>query len=688
VPELTSAPPVSAVEPVTEMLHGVAITDPYRWLEEQDSPRTREWICEQTRYARDCLDNLPGREAIQKRIRQLLAVETYDAVQKAGSRYFFRKRLANQEQACIYMRETLEGRDQLLVDPSTLDAGIHTAVRPLRASSDGNLLLYEIKQGGERTGTFAIVDIESRRTLPDILPRGYLRGFAFAPNGKSFVYVHEALDSERPLHRSANRHLLGADFCSDREIFSAGEDPSLRLSLVADGKRLGFLTCRFGTERGTSFHLRPFEGEGPAERLLDNVPCSFAPVLANDRIFALTDCHAPNLRVVELRLRVNQDPEWTEVIPESGSRIHQWLISGGRIFVSYIRGSRTRVSLFDLQGKRIREVAASSHKTIRLAGGPPESDEAFFETESFTEPIAITQCSALTGDQRLLCRRNVPFDSRSFAHTRESFRSKDGTSIPMFLAGRHEALAEGRHPVIMTSYGGYGVPATPQFSVFVAFLMERGCLFALPQIRGGSDFGSAWHEAAKRRKRQTAYDDFLCAAEWLIATGRTSAEKLAIFGGSNSGLLVAAAATQRPDLFRAVICMVPLLDMLRYHLFDGAQVWREEFGTAEDLEDFQALAAYSPYHQVREGVHYPAVLIVSGDADRNCNPLHARKMTARLQAANRSDRPILLDYSPFRGHSPVLPLSQRIEALTDRMAFLSDQLGLGFERIYIPHAIS
>lgn len=228
----------------------------------------------------------------------------------------------------------------------------------------------------------------------------------------------------------------------------------------------------------------------------------------------------------------------------------------------------------------------------------------------------------------------------------------------------------------MTSYGGYGVPMTPQFSVFVAFLLECGCLFALPNIRGGSEFGVEWHEAAKRRNRQVAFDDFIRAAEWLIETGRTEGQRLAIFGGSNSGLLVGAAMTQRPDLFRAVVCMVPMLDMLRYHLFDNAHVWKEEFGTAEDLDDFTALLKYSPYHQVQEGISYPAMMIVSGDADQNCNPLHARKMTARLQAANASEHPIFLDYSRHRGHSPVLPLSERIEALTDRMAFLCDQLQL------------
>jgi prolyl oligopeptidase len=676
MPQLTLAPPVSPAEPVTEILHGVPVTDPYRWLEDQNSPRTRAWIEQQTQYARAYLDSIPGRERIRQRIREFLAVETYDSLQKAGTRYFFRKRLPHQEQPCIYMREGAGGQDQLLVDPAERGTGKHTAVKPLRVSSDGRLLLYEIKEGGERTGTFAVLDIESRRTLPDILPRGYLRGFAFAPDGKSFCYVHEALDAERPFYRAAYRHYLGTNFREDREIFCAGEGPGLRLGLVSDAKWIGFLVNLFREKIHTQFSLQGFDGEGVPECIVADADYAFVPVLVQGRVFAITDHDAPNLRIVRLRLRWCADPEWVDVIPETDTRIHQWLITSEHILVSYIRQSSTKIVLFGLEGNRVGEVAISDDETVGLVGAAPEGEEVFLETESFTVPITITRYCPQTGKQSLWDRKSVPFDSTNFSHTRVWCRSKDGTSIPMFLVGRRDALAGGCHPTIMTTYGGYGVSMTPQFSVFVAFLMERGCLFALPNIRGGSEFGAAWHAAAKRRNRQTAYDDFICAAEWLIQTGRTAPDKLAIFGGSNSGLLVGAAMTQRPDLFRAVVCMVPMLDMLRYHLFDNAHFWRDEFGTAEDPEDFTALRQYSPYHRVRDGVAYPATMIVSGDADQNCNPLHARKMTARLQAANASNRPIFLDYSGFRGHSPVLPLSDRIDALTDRMAFLCDQLQL------------
>jgi prolyl oligopeptidase len=676
MPKLMEPPPHSAVEVVTDLLHGVPIADPYRWLEDQDSPRTRAWIADQTRYARNYLDAIPGRELIRRRIREFLAVETYDSLQTAGDRYFFRKRLPDQEQPCIYMRDGAEGEDQLLLDPLERGTGEYTAVKPLRVSPDGRLLLYEVKEGGERTGTFELLEIATRKRLPDSLPRGYLRGFAFAPDGKSFYYAHEAVKAKHPFYRAAYQHVLGTPLSEDREIFFAGEDERIRLSLFSDSKRLGFLVYHFREKTLTDIYLTPFDGNANPEPIFRGIDYSLGVRLLDDRILAITDRDAPNRRIVEIRLREDGQHEWIDIVRETDTPIGPWLVVGDRIFVSYSKQMKHTICIFDFSGQKLGQLPISDDETVRMVGGSPENDELFLETESFTEPIGIFRYSAKSNERKVWAKRSIPFNPRGYSHSQIWFTSKDGTRVPMYLAGRVDVLSNSGNPTIMTSYGGYGVSMTPQFSVFVAFLMERGCLFALPNIRGGSEFGVAWHEAAKRRNRQTAYDDFFSAAEWLIDTGRTAPRKLAIFGGSNSGLLVGAALTQRPDLFRAVVCMVPMLDMLRYHLFDNAHVWEEEFGTANDPDDFEALAKYSPYHKVREGTAYSATMIVSGDADRNCNPLHARKMTARLQAANVSEYPIFLNYSKFRGHSPVLPLNVRIEALTDRMAFLCDQLQL------------
>ena len=673
---LACMPPYSVREPVADVIHGVPVTDDYRWLEDANSPETRRWIDQQTHYTRAYLDHVPGRDAIGNRIHAFLAVETCDSVQMAGDRYVFRKRLPNQEQACICMRDGADGPDQLLLNPSQRGTGKYTALNPVRLSPDGRLLFYEIKEGGERTGTFEIFDIERRTTLPDVLPRGYLRGFAFAPDGQSFYYVHESLGAARPFYRAAYHHALGTSFIEDQEIFCAGEDQKQRLCMVSGSKHLGFLVYKFSKHIVTSFFLKTIESTTSPELIFADLCSAFAPRLLPDKILASTDRDAPNRRIVELRPHKNGTLDWIDVVPEAELRISGWLVAGDHILVSYIRQTEPCLLVFDLSGRKIHEMRFRSDETVHLIAGAPESNEFLVETESFTEPPCLWRYPDGYRTSVVWAKRNTSLEVESYAHTKVWYKSSDGTPIPMSLMGRRNVLERGTHPVVMTAYGGYGVSMTPRFSAFVAFLVECGCVFALPNIRGGSEFGETWHSAAKRRNRQVAFDDFLAAAEWLIQTGRTTNQQFAIFGGSNSGLLVAAALTQRPDLFKAVVCMVPLLDMVRYHLFDNAHIWRDEFGTADDADDFTALAAYSPYHRVRNGITYPATMFVSGDADQNCNPLHARKMTARLQAAAASSNPIFLDYTPFRGHSPVLPLSERISGLTDRLAFLCDQLQL------------
>ncbi len=672
-----NAPPYSHVEPVTEVLHGVSIADPYRWLEDQDSARTKAWLEAQTSHARAYLDAIPDRGRIRDRVREMLAVEIFDSLQKIGNRYFFRKRLPDEEQPSIYMREGAEGADILLIDPAGRGTGSFTTVKPLQVSPDGRLLLYEVKEGGESTGKFELLDIDSRATLFDFLPRGYLRGFAFAPDCRSFYYVHERADAKKTIRWAAYRHVLGTPTSEDVEVFAADGQGSLRLHIIPGDGYLGFLIYRFLETIHTDIYRWSFESERAPVAIVKDAKCGLSPAFVENRILALTDHGAPNLRIVELQPSDGLEPELVDLVPQADSRICNWTIAAGRLFVSYWCDGKTEIRIFDMTGTQLGIVPAREGETVRLVGAAnPNQDEIFLETESFAEPIRIERCDARTGRLSLWSKRPIPFESNRYGHSQIWFSAKDGTPIPMFLVGRRDILEEGGRPAIMTSYGGFGISATPQFSAFVAFLLERGCLFALPGIRGGSEFGARWHEAARRRNRQVAFDDFLSAAEWLITSKRTTPERLAIFGGSNSGLLVGAALTQRPDLFRAVLCIAPLLDMLRYHLFEGRAAWDGEFGTARDAEDFVALSRYSPYHRVAIGVPYPAVMFVSGHIDRNCHPMHARKMTARLQAASASRFPVLLDYSEVRGHAPVLPLSKRISSLTDRLAFLCDQLQL------------
>ena len=677
MPLLIEAPPYTHVDCVTEVLHGVPVADPYRWLEDQPSALTRDWIAAQALYARSYLDSIAGRQEIQRRVRELVDVETYDSLQKIGERYFFRKRLPGQEQPCICFREGPGGRDEVIIDPAQRAEGAYVAVRLLQVSPDGSLLLYEVKHGGERSGAFELFDLHARKVLRDKLPHGYLRGFAFSPDSQSFYYVHEPLNSRTPVQHSVFRHVLGCDFAQDVEVFSAGEGDGLRLHIVPGVQKLGLLVSRFSTEHSTDFYLLRFDSQGAPVSLIQNARCSVSPLLLNDgRILAITDHLAPNFCIVEIQRDGTSEPNFRDIVPESGSPIQNWCVAKDKVFVSYFRNLRSEIQIFDLSGQRLGEIPIEDGVTMRLVDSAQAGDEVFLERESFTSPVQICEYSISKNRTSTWAERRIPFASQGFQQTRVWVRSKDGTEIPMSLVGSPDVLDNGCHPTILTAYGGYGVPVTPQFSVFVAFLLERGCLFALPHIRGGGEFGADWYNAAKGRNRQVAFDDFIAVAEWLIQTGRTQASQLAIFGGSNSGLLAACALTQRPELFRAVVCIAPILDMVRYHLFDDAQLWQHEFGTSADPEDLAALLKYSPYHNVKEKAAYPATLIVSGDCDQKCNPLHARKMTARLQAANVSEYPILLDYKPQRGHSPVLPLTDRVEALTDRLAFLCDQLNL------------
>jgi len=382
----------------------------------------------------------------------------------------------------------------------------------------------------------------------------------------------------------------------------------------------------------------------------------------------MTNEGAPNWRVIEISLESSQ---FRDIVPEGPLIMKNFGIIAGEIYALYAADDRTPIEIYTLEGQRL-EAPVFPSGTITSLWSFPESDIGFLEFTSFTCPRTIYRISK--DGIKIWSSTDVSFDLADVELRRVWFESKDGTRVPMYVMGKH--LGSGSQPTILTAYGGFGVSITPQFTAYGTFLLEQGCTFAIANTRGGAEFGAAWHEAAKREKRQNSFDDFFAAAQWLIDMGYATAGEIGIVGGSNAGLLVGAAITQRPELFRAAICLGPLLDMLRYHRFGDARFWGDEYGIADNPEQFAALYAYSPYHRVKDGEKYPAVLLVSGDEDKRCDAAHARKMTARLQDASTSGYPILLDYQTFRGHAPVMPLHVRIESLTDRLAFMCDQLNI------------
>ena len=679
MPPAVVAPPPTVVEPITETLHGVEVTDPYRWLEDQNSPRTRAWLEEQAAYTCAYLDAIPGREQTEKRVRELMAFkEVVSELWNVGDRCFFLKRQEDGEQPVIVMRKGLFGEDTVLVDPALRATGTSTAVSIVAISHDARFLAYSVRQGGTDHSALEILDLDRNTVLPDRLPEGFCTGFVFVPDGTGFYYSHRDLRDPRPNHKAALRHSLGSDRSQDAEVFLAGEDPNLFLGILdsPEAKLLAYALFSAGKDPTTSIYLHSLEPGAVPRLLLRDIAGCFSPFFAQGQLFAYTDFAAPNFRIVSIALECPDPTHWRDIVPQSDRRIQQFTVAGDRIFVTRVDRFSTQIEAFGIKDGERKDAPFSPHGTIDLLNPTNRTDSLFYSYTAVAQPSAVYCYSTREEKSYLWQEANVPFDPSVVAVEETSYTSKDGTSIPLFLAARRDLLNSGPLPTFLTGYGGFGSCVTPRFTAFATFLIEQGLLFAVPALRGGSELGEEWHQAGKRKNRQNSFDDFIAAAEWLVSEGHSARDRIAIGGGSNAGLLVGATITQRPDLFRAAICLGPLLDMTRYHLFDFAAGWAEEYGSPEDEQDFHYLLGYSPYHHVQDGADYPAVLLISGDADTRCNPTHARKMAARLQAANRSEHPILLDYRPNWGHTPVQPLSVKIDALTDRLAFICHELAI------------
>jgi prolyl oligopeptidase len=674
------APPPTQAEPVTEVLHGVEITDPYRWLEDQNSPRTRKWLEEQAAYTRSYFAAIPDRERIRERVRDLLALKTaISEPWNVGERYFFLKQLEDREQPVIVMKDGLCGPETVLIDPTQRGNGNSIAVSISAISADGRFLAYSVRRGGTDYSSLEILDIERRSVLPDGLPQGLCTGFAFAPDGSGFYYSHRELHDPHPNYRAAFWHRFASESSQDQEMFFAGDEPQLFLGILdcQDTKRLAYIVCFTGKYPRTSVYLQEMSSKPSQGRLIvDEINGCFVPFFVCGQLLAYTDFAASNFRIVQIDSAHPNPANWHDIVPESDKRIQQFAVAGDQVFVTRIDRFSTEIEVFGLDGQRREVHHFPPRGTIDLFNRTNATEKVFYSYTSISKPAAVCCYDTRREEAVAWSEGYSPVGLPAIAVEETAYTSSDGTTVPLFLAGREDLLHAGPLPTFLTGYGGFGSCVTPRFTAFATFLMEQGFLFAVPALRGGSELGEQWHRAGKREKRQNSFNDFVAAAEWLIREQRSMSEHIAIGGGSNAGLLVGAAITQRPDLFRAAICLGPLLDMTRYHLFDFAAGWADEYGSPEDQDDFQSLLAYSPYHRVSDSVAYPAVLLISGDADTRCNPMHARKMAARLQVASSSTQAILLDYKPAWGHTPVQPLSTKIEALADRLAFVCHELGV------------
>jgi prolyl oligopeptidase len=670
-----AGPPKAEVNVVKETIQGVEISDPYRWLEDQNSPQTRAWIDAENAYTDSLLAKIPGREALRQKVSALLKIETMGPGNPSvrNGRYFFSRRQADQDQSILYMRRGISGKDEVLVDPMALSPEHTITVGLNGVSEDGSLIVYALRQGGEDETTPHLFDVDAHKDLPDKFPRARYSGISILPD-KSGLYLTRQLPEGPRLFF----HKMGTNFEQDVEIFGKGYGPEKALNGVVsqDGRYLVIHVSHGAAATKTEVYIQDLKTKGPIIPVVNDIEAVFNGQAVGDKMYIRTNWKAPKWRLVEVDLKNPARDKWREIVPEGEAVLEGFSLVGGKIAIELTQNVVSKVKLLDTTGKQVGEISPPTMGSLSSLSGRWNSNEAFYSFNSFHIPATFYRYDLTTGKPTVWFQSKVPLQTDLYEVKQVWYPSKDGTKIPMFLAHAKGLKLDGSHPTLLTGYGGFNLSSNPGFNVFAAAWMASGGVWALANMRGGGEFGEAWHHAGMRENKQNVFDDFIAAAEWLVQNKYTSPQRLAIRGRSNGGLLMGAAITQRPDLFGAVSCGYPLLDMIRYHKFLVAGYWVPEYGSSEKPDEFKYIYAYSPYQHVKAGTKYPAVLFITGDSDTRVAPLHARKMAALMQASTGSDKPILLHYDTKAGHSGGTPVSKEIDNVTDEMDFLLWQLGM------------
>ena len=700
MPRTSETPPTTKAGLVNDTLHGVDIPDAYRWLEGDNSdpndqgkvtPEVAAWTDSQNSYTRSVLDTLPERQALERRLRPLMEVGSVTPPIVRANRYFFTKREGNQNQPVVYWREGYKGESRVLIDPARLDDSGLTTVEWFSPSPDGRLLAYGTYRSGDEMTTLHLLDVDSGK-LRDVEIPDKTQSPDWLPDSSGFVYQN-LKDRKDPYTGQILFHRLGTDRTRDTRLFrqfTKAENEKLATtwgpygSLSRDGRWLvlGYWIDTKSNDLWLVDFAR-FLMIGKVEKIVvtAGVDGLATATVIDDTLFIHTTKGAPKGRIVATSAAQPEQTHWRDIVPERADAIIEDVSYGkGVIAVTYLKNAANVVEIFDFSG---RPLGAVNQPGIGAAEVSAEVDrtEAFLTFTSFNYPTTIFRLDLLQphAAPELWERPDVPVDPTIAEVEQVWYPSKDGTKISMFLIHKKGLRPDGDAPTMLTGYGGFNVSQTPGFSATLFQWIEAGWLFAVPNLRGGGEYGDGWHDAGILDRKQNVFDDFIAAAEWLIANRYTNSHRLGIAGASNGGLLTAAALTQRPELFRAVIVAVPLLDMLRYQHFLMARYWVPEYGSAEDPEQFKFLHAYSPYHRVRPNTKYPAVMLTAGEHDSRVHASHARKMTALLQSATASDpaeQPVLLWVDREAGHGQGKPLNLRVRDIADQRIFLMWQLGM------------
>ena len=683
--------PETRRDDVKDTIHGVVVEDPYRWLEDGKSPEVKAWAKAQDDFTRKELAALPGRDKLAARLKELFYVDSLSAPSHRGNRYFYSRRHATKEKSITYYKEGKDGAERVLFDPNGWSKDGSSSLGAWSVTRDGKTVAYTVHQNNADDATLYVMDVATgKKSAVDVIEGARYAHPSWTPKGDGFYYVWIPTDPklkepDRPGLAEIRYHALGQDPAKDVIVHEATKDSSAFLSvhLSRDGHFL-FVNVSHGWSTTDVYYkdLRgpakaPQAGHGKADfhPLAVGLAAQFSAEAHKDQLYVSTNLDAPHWRVFKVDPKHPERGSWKEIVAErKDAIIDHASVLGGRLAVGYLKNATSHLEIFELDGKPVREVQLPGVGSVHGVVGEADDDEAYYGFASFTTPTQIHQMSMKTGQTSLYTEVKVPVDTKSYVVDQVFFPSKDGTRVSMFIVHHKDMKRDGSTRALLYGYGGFQISQTPSFIASFYPWLEAGGMFAVVNLRGGGEYGEEWHKDGMRLKKQNVFDDFISAAEHLVKEGYTQPSKLVSMGGSNGGLLVGATEVQRPDLFAAVICGVPLLDMVRYHLSGAGSTWTEEYGSSADPEQFKALLAYSPYHHVKAGVKYPATLFLSADSDDRVDPMHARKFAAALQAASDGG-PVLLRVEHNSGHGGADMVKAEVEKGADRYAFAIAQTG-------------
>ena len=682
----TPKPPETPVHVVTDTMHGRQIADPYRWLEDSTSSETKQWTEAQLAYTRKIIDARPDRKEIRDRLHTLLETSEITPPEVRGNYFFYTKREGDQNQPVLFVREGVDGTDRVLLDPNKLSSQGIVALDWYHPSQDGKYVAFGTSPGGSEISTLQVIETNTGKMLGEEIGRCRFADVEWLPDNSGFYYTKYPRPGDVPAGQEAyNRHIffhkLGTnlDGQNDQLIFGEGRSPQElpSMSLSDDGR---WLVIKAGvTFDQTDLFIKDLSKPNSAiQPIITGQKHIYEVEFIGDDLFIHTNEGAPKYRMFKVAATSPARNNWKEIIPQTDAVLKATKVVGGKILGEYEQAGVSSLKLFDANGKELHSIQTNGIGQIADLGGGAKSRVAFYSFETFVSPRAIVLLDTESGKTSTWQAIKAPLDVSAFETRQVQYTSNDGTKVPMFLVYKKGLKLDGKNPTLLAGYGGFNISRKPTFYGWLQLWLEHGGVYADAGLRGGSEYGEQWHRDGMLERKQNVFDDFIAAGEYLIAQKYTDREHLAIYGRSNGGLLTGAALTQRPDLFRAVICGVPLLDMLRYQNFQIARLWIPEYGTAENPKQFEFISKYSPYQHVKPKTQYPGILIFASEGDTRVDPLHARKMTALLQASatNGPDRPILLRIEPQAGHGSGKPITKQVEEWADIMTFLFWQLGI------------